>query len=157
MHGKHTETLPSIRPRGDGLAPLAVIEIPAYGPPQAGFEIMAWLPTQLEPDLGRVDGIAAIVSGPILNERLQSLIGPETAVGDVGADKDKARVSGGTFQILKIAGIRQVIDHDHAVIAASQDKVDEVRSNEAGPASDNHYLHGLLANKHTKKLQQSAW
>ena len=56
-------------PRSDVVHPFLVIQIPADGLLDAFFELQAGLPTQFLLELGRVDGIAQVVSG---------------AVGDVG-------------------------------------------------------------------------
>src|SRR5574344_1259033 len=48
--------------RGHVVEPLLVLEIPLHGLLDALFKLQAWLPTQFALQLGRIDGIARVVS-----------------------------------------------------------------------------------------------
>src|SRR5471032_1689686 len=55
----------------DLLAPVAVLDVPARGGGDAVLERVARRPSELAPDLARVDRVAAVVTGTIGHERLQ--------------------------------------------------------------------------------------
>src|SRR5262249_32899303 len=72
-------------------APVAIVEVPAYRESHAGLEVVARLPCELAPDLARVDRVATVVSGAILDERLERGValrgaGAERLVGARGKD-----------------------------------------------------------------------
>src|SRR5262245_45431027 len=58
--------------------PIGMIAIPVYRFPQAAFKRNGWTPAELGFDLAAVDGIAAVVSGPIGDKANQ---GPRLAHG----------------------------------------------------------------------------
>src|ERR671930_2489460 len=70
---RSSETKPlSVVPSGlHPLAPVAMLEIPAHGVAQAALERVARRPSELAPNLRRVDRVPAIVAGAIGHERLQ--------------------------------------------------------------------------------------
>src|SRR5690606_15034800 len=56
------------------LHPVLVGQVPVHGGRDAFLEGVARLPAQLVADLGRVDGVAAIVPGPVGDEGDQALV-----------------------------------------------------------------------------------
>ena len=61
------------------LAPVAMFEVPAHRLPNPFFEPVARLPAELGADLGRVDGVAAVVAGSVGNEGLQVAVSAKAA------------------------------------------------------------------------------
>src|ERR1019366_1385196 len=54
-----------------GAHPLLVVDIPAHGLTNALFEFVGGQPAKLLRDLRCVNGVAAVVTGPVLDERDQ--------------------------------------------------------------------------------------
>ena len=61
------QPLPAILAALHPLDPAGIVQIPLDRPPQAGLEIVLRLPAQLAADLAGVDGVAAVVAGPVLD------------------------------------------------------------------------------------------
>src|SRR5262245_15505286 len=55
-----------------GLAPAAMVEVRAHGPGQPGLEVVPGRPPKLAADLRGIDGVAAVVAGPIRDEDLEA-------------------------------------------------------------------------------------
>src|SRR5262245_1391653 len=68
------ESFALVAPGLDVFAPFAVFGVPAHGRPQTIFERTARQPLEIAPDLACIDGVAAVVSGPIGNEGLEIAI-----------------------------------------------------------------------------------
>src|SRR6267143_4312810 len=66
------ESFPLVAPCLNLLAPVQVVEIPADGLAQAGFERVTRRPSQLAANLRRVDRVPAVVTWTIRHERLQA-------------------------------------------------------------------------------------
>ena len=66
------------------------------------------------------------------------------AVGDVGLDEHEARVAGHGGQANQVSRVRQLVGDDDAGAGALESQVDEVRTDESGPARHEHrvqYVH----------------
>ena len=69
--------------------PGGVVQVPADGLAQAGFELFGRLPAQFARDLGGVDGVAAVVAGAVLDEGDQASARAEPASGRISSSRSQ--------------------------------------------------------------------